>query len=449
MKKTMKIRDGLMIFGLWVFMISGTALCWAQSSGLELPQRVAARSQQGHLSELIYELAALLIIDENDHSALEQILNLGRRQDVSAVDRLQLFQLESLYQQRNNLLFRLEEQKMIQQELHNNFQNRGGIPKVVAPRSADVLYPQGFLPTGSLTRLPDEFLTGNPLESLNRQWGQQTLFYEAQLADLLRQNDVLRAEFRKQDLRFQDSAFVGMQPLLQDSTGEVVGQIRQELDLLYQQMGVLRHEVDLRNQTIDRLSGEVMTLTLDSLQKDQYLQEKFTNIETMREELVEMESRFRFGQTIIEAKDKKIEILEMNLSELKQSLLSFKATFQQEMQVREQRMAEFDGILKIYQAKLKDAVDRNQVKDRQIEEMADDLAVLRDALGDKVVFLGKTFQNLDKLQNEVLLIKTQLEQYYPQERTLGPTTKHLKNRVYDLEAQLESTRVFLEKFQFE
>lgn len=436
---------------LWAF---GIIFLASIGHASELPsvnesiERLARLAVSQNWTAIIDSLAQSLILKDDNQAARNQLLGLLNRNDLPVSYRWSLLQLEGLYRQRANVMGRLQNQKNIYRSLiEESVTADSQYSNFLSSLDAEVKGWGDDLP--SPMQLPEDVKTGSPLEILNYQLSQEITHYENILTLVSKDIDRFSINQKKRVLLKNGRSYsfdVAENSLM--NAPDTIQLVRHELNNLYAQMQNLKDEVDSRNQRIDRLSNQLKTLSLDAFQKDRQLTEKFQNVQALRDELAEMESRFRFGQQIIENKNEKIIALEKNLASLDNSLTAFKKAFNQDIQTREKRMMELTGIIEIYQGKLKDAVNFNHIKDDRINLLVKEIKSFKNDGSVDNSLLHQTFNSLNVLQNEVSLIKSQIAQLF-EGQSQASVGKHLTKKVQSLERQLETTRAFLEHYSFE
>lgn len=426
--------------------LSLTPAPFAAGDLLEAPvfEHAARLRADGDFISLIDDLARMLIFDDTNQSACQQLLAFATHPDVPSEYRLRIYQLEGLYKQRANVRARLQEQTRVGPRLRQSLELLGGLPSPAdaVPRVFD---PDQLLTSGHFVLIPDENQINHALQVLTSQILQETVYYTNELTVALRDNDTLRNELRKREAAisgvinrpgFSRGATAGLDP--------AIGQMKDDLMVVHGEVGLLRDEVEARNRQIDRLSDELLALSLDSGEKDRKISQKVEDMGLLKTELEDLEARFRFGQVIIEQKDLQIMALEEKMNELGRAMTLFQASFHEDMRLQETRLAELSGIIEIYRAKLRDAVDDNLAKQHQIRQLSGDVTVLRQAVGDKDPFLNHALSSLSLLRDEVRSMSNQVYQL-TQDRNDPATSRHLTLKLQNLEHQLETTRAFLEK----
>jgi uncharacterized coiled-coil DUF342 family protein len=406
-------------------------------------EHAARLRAEGDFVRLIDDLARALIFDDTNQSARQQLIALAARPEVPSLYRIRIYQLEGLYKQRANLRARLRERTQMAPRLWLGFElfDEFPLPADAAPRGFDS---DQLLAAGQAVMIPDESRLDDALDVLTNQLFAETAYYTNELTAALRANDALRDELRRQEAASQEMSGSGFSAVLTAGGNPEIGQMKDDLTAVYRQVLLLKKEVEDRNRQIDGLSEELLALSFDSGEKDRKINEKIEGMESLKAELEDMEARFRFGQTIIEEKDQQIIALENKIDELSRAMALFQASFHEDMRAQEARLVELAGIIEIYRARLKDTVDENLAKQREIIQLSGNIAVLRQAAGDREPFLSHAFSSLNRLKDEVRSMNDQINQL-TQNQADPATGRHLTLKLQNLERQLETTRVFLEK----
>ena len=174
--------------------------------------------------------------------------------------------------------------------------------------------------------------------------------------------------------------------------------LKEEISFLKGRVSILEKTVEDKDRKLAGLNQQIVDLSLEVAQREISANQRMLGFENLKDEMIDLESRFRLNQEIIREKDQTIDKIERKLAALEAMLIKQRSEFNQLMASRTEKLAEIAGILEIYQFKLSETSGQLKRQKSTADSLEDQLIFVRHKLFDNKRELATTLDSIELLQ---------------------------------------------------
>ncbi len=224
---------------------------------------------------------------------------------------------------------------------------------------------------------------------------------------------------------------------------EDISLLKQDLGVLKQQILDLQKNVTEKDQKVSQLSSQIVDFALKLAEKENQLTTKVDDFANINKDFQELQSRFEFGQKIIQDKDNEIKALQDSIQESipQEEQITAIAGAQN---IQDEKINELNGILETYRTKLGNANNELKEKDIKISSLSNDLANLQSKYIENERTIKISDRSTDKKDKELAAVKNAMDRMRYQ---TDKNNEKLQNIVKEKYAKLKELNGIVEIYK--
>jgi len=208
----------------------------------------------------------------------------------------------------------------------------------------------------------------------------------------------------------------------------------------------LRKELSGGKDKIEGLASEVIRLSLEVSEREIEVKNNYSVLSRLQNQLIDLDSRLSFGKRLIKNKNDKINDLEQQLSDIKISGSDQYNQLSMELSLKQKKADEFQGILRIYKEKLRDAYEGQSMNNQRFDKIKGKLLNFKNNLNYRDDELNQTRNILVNLEQEIGIIREYIQTVHVADDSQDQITL---NDLTQIEQKLFQTRRFLYEYSSE
>lgn len=265
-----------------------------------------------------------------------------------------------------------------------------------------------------------------------------------QQLDELTKNDfsppvkIVTSSFLTENKDFRNSLAVS------DGSKNEMSRFRVELDNLRGQLTSLKEDLRVKDEKLVLLTRELINYTLTLKEKESLLSQKSEHFKMIEEEFLDMESRLKLGQKIVEEKNKEITVLKkeiQNKSDFKSDRGDLAGSLPNS---KKEKLIELKGIVNIYKGKLKDSDQANKNKENALDVLEEKVHFVEEKLVKRNQLLKQTRDELSAFERQLKTAQSELNRL--KENKIPEQTKDIEqveDDILKLQTQIRRIHDFL------
>lgn len=191
--------------------------------------------------------------------------------------------------------------------------------------------------------------------------------------------------------------------------------LKRQFSLLRRDYDLIRQDLSKKDEKIKSLADQIVTITLNSNEKQNTLNDKIANVTKQNEELKEIQSRFELVQRIINEKDLKINELNDKFEALNKKSTLLKTDLEESIDIKNNYLNLINGFITQFLANNNLSISKNDTN--EINGIKEKLNTILSLIDDKTTAL-------ESLNSEYALLK---KSFLSQEQELAKKTITLEN----------------------
>ncbi len=227
--------------------------------------------------------------------------------------------------------------------------------------------------------------------------------------DELTKNDFLpSAKIMAGSFQIENNDVLNYASIADGSKNEML-RFRIELDSLQGKLIAFEEALRLKDEKLVQLTKELITSTLMLKEKESLLDQKSEHFRVFETEFLDMESRLKLGQKIVEDKNREILSLKKeikNKADLELESIDLVGSL---VNSKDERIVELSGIVNIYKWKLKDSTQANKNKDHSLDILEKKVHFVEEKLVKRNEALKQTRDELSEFERQLKTAQFELD----------------------------------------
>lgn len=357
---------------------------------------------QQNAPEAIDYFSRALLLDPANQLARDTMRAIASGADLSAQDKAQLFLLEYLLEFVQHLRSNVHDLTAKRNQLADELVREEGASSVLRERLAAI--EARFPIQENSWRLNDRSLS--PLEALiasltlEKERLTQEFFCRQKQYAWLKEIRTLPHDKTVATVEPQTQEFIAAPIVVRSAIPwKELDEFREELSQVRQQLTNLKTDVDDKNKKVAELTKEIIDFSLKLAEKEMTLSEQVRALGSLRETHTDLQSRLNLGQKIIQEKSLHIQSLQDSLASLQAQTASREKEFTHLLADKDKALTEWENVLEIYRAKLKEATQKIETSNRNMAALQQELTLAYTKIFEKETALEKTKHRLAVSEN--------------------------------------------------
>ena len=410
-----------------------------------------------NINAAINDFSRALLLDIDNDNAIKGLLKTSRYKDLPFKVRISMLQINDMYMYISRLREAINYYSFRIKNSKEKFFADGGSEEMVQAELNKLAALNENINTKSILNPNQQPGTTNDpllnlidaLISVKKSLEDQLAFLREEYKGVMSVNDKLTLVKNNAILNKsrENNEASGIRPIHSDDLEEGHVDLDSELNhsstdtaVLMKQLESLKTDLARKDLTIERMTKQVVDMSLQLVENQNKFKEKNVSTVDMHLELTDLNSRLELGQKIIQEKDDQIKILQNDINKIKEIAIFDKNKFNESLLIKNRKLIEQSGILRIYKEQYWDTYKENKSNIANIKTLEAQIDFAQKMIAEKERIINNFKQNMISFDSKLLETNSKLLEISVLYDEKSDKDKIFANEMAGLQKQLDSLR---------